>query len=110
MNEWIYRTVTINTEYKPDLVETLTGYEGNPPVQSMLNSMGADGWELVGLLPAQPVDKTWIDPFNNKQVLHANPWIYHAIFKKPAALAEAQRKRQIENDRLKKRARGRISN
>ena len=88
MISWQYRVITFNTEYETvadavvreavdDSKLTHSAAESNEIIQSRLNIMGKEGWELVCLLPAQPTAQNW------KGISVANPWIYHAIFKRP---------------------------
>lgn len=66
----------MNTEYEVPFEGDL---RDSPPsdaiIQSHLNEMGEDGWELVSFLPALPMDQNW-------KGVHANPWMYHAVFKR----------------------------
>jgi hypothetical protein len=74
--EWEYKVETINTEYQLD-------ENGDPAhipdgweiINKCLNDFGSDGWELVTFLPALPADD-----FRGN---YKNPWVYHAIFKRP---------------------------
>jgi hypothetical protein len=79
---WEYRVITINTEYETaaDLVGSL---KPNPSksrseiIEWRLREMGVMGWELVSFLPALPMSSPdWEESM-------ANPWMYHAIFKRP---------------------------
>ena len=76
MPRWEYHVITINTEYEVpydgDLKES--PYSKNI-IQSHLNEMGKDGWELVSFLPAPATHAAAEVRFNN-------PWMYHAIFKR----------------------------
>lgn len=110
MDKWIYNVVSINTEYELNEADILTGHHpGIEALEEWLNSKSEDGWELVAFLPAKPANKTrrryseheWTDP--------ANPWEHYAIFKKPADSSQAQQKELVESERMKRRARGRIS-
>jgi hypothetical protein len=77
MPKWEYRVITMNTEYEVPFEGDL---KDSPPsdeiIQSHLNEMGEDGWELVAFLPALPMAQKW------KGVESANLWMYHAIFKR----------------------------
>ncbi|WP_348268664.1 DUF4177 domain-containing protein [Edaphobacter paludis] len=77
MVKWEYSVITINTEYEVPFEGDL---EDSPPsgeiIQSHLKEMGADGWELVSFLPALPMAQKW------KGIDSANPWMYHAVFKR----------------------------
>jgi hypothetical protein len=73
---WKYRVITINTEYEvPFGGELKDSPESREIIESHLNEMGEDGWELVGTLPAMPEDQKWKDNM-------ANPWVHHFIFKR----------------------------
>jgi hypothetical protein len=76
MARWEYQVVTMNTEYEVpwggELEDSPDSYK---IIQSHLNEMGRDGWELVAFLPAPA---THI----KEQVRFNNPWMYHAIFKR----------------------------
>ena len=110
MDKWLYKVVSVNTEYELNEVDILTGHHpGSEALEKWLNSMSADGWELVSFLPAKPADKTRKRYSEHEWTDSANPWEHYAIFKKDAELAEAQRKELVESERMKRRARGRIS-
>jgi hypothetical protein len=80
MANWEYRVITINTEYEVPLEGHLKDSpESNVIIQSHLNELGEDGWELISFLPALPMAQKW------KGVDSPNPWMYHAVFKRPAA-------------------------
>jgi hypothetical protein len=86
---WEYRVITFNTEYESvaDAVlrEVITGTRLSGAARScdiirfMLEMEGNDGWELVSLMPAHPSTS----PSDCQDISVANPWIYHAIFKRP---------------------------
>ena len=109
MDKWIYRVFSINTEYELNEADLLTGHHpGTELLEKWLNSKSADGWELVAFLPAKPTSKIrkryseyeWIDA--------ANLWEHYAIFRKSSELEEIQRKEEVDNQRMARRARGRI--
>ena len=78
MRAWEYRVITMNTEYEVPWPQGKI--EDSPDsdqiIQAHLNELGEDGWELVSFLPAQPAAQNWRDA-------PANPWMYHAVFKRP---------------------------
>ena len=77
MTKWDYRVITINTQY--EIVgdgKLENSRPSNEIIESCLEQMGADGWELVSFLPAMPTDSKFRGEY-------ANPWIYHAVFKRP---------------------------
>jgi hypothetical protein len=78
MARWLYLVETINTEYS---VSYGADIEKSPPssviLQGFLTQFGEDGWELVAFLPAQPTAQNWRNA-------SANPWMYHAVFRKQA--------------------------
>jgi hypothetical protein len=86
---WEYRVITFNTEYEtmPDalLREAITGTRLSAAARSCdiirfrLQMEGNDGWELVALMPAHPSTS----PSDCQDISVANPWMYHAIFKRP---------------------------
>jgi hypothetical protein len=74
---WKYRVITFNTEYEVPFDGKITDSpESNQIIQDRLNEVGSDGWELVSFLPAMPTPRKW------KGDEFANPWVYHAIFKR----------------------------
>ncbi len=76
MPKWEYHVITINTEYEiPWKGEIEDSPPSNEVIQAHLNELGEDGWELVSFLPALPTAQSW------KKTI-ANPWMYHAIFKR----------------------------
>lgn len=90
MDVWQYRVITINTEYETAADSVLryahalsqgetqkSSADGDEIIQSHLEIMGREGWELVSLIPAQPTAQNW------KGISTANPWLYHAVFKRP---------------------------
>lgn len=89
MTLWQYRVVTFNTEYETlsdaTIREVITGNSISGPakskdiIQYRLDVEGSDGWELVALLPAAPS----MSPPDCQDLSMANPWMYHAIFKRP---------------------------
>jgi hypothetical protein len=105
MNQWDYKIVSINTQHQPDVVEWISGSrDGNPTVQKTLESMGNNGWELVAFFPARPADQTVKHPVSeHNSIVPANPWLYHAIFKKPSETME-ERQQRVESERLERRA------
>ena len=85
---WEYRVITFNTEYETmsDAVlrEAVMGpisgpIKSNEIIRSRLEMEGKSGWELVSLMPAHPSPS----PPECQDISVANPWIYHAIFKRP---------------------------
>ena len=64
MAKWEYSVITINTEYE-------VPFDGK-----IEDRMGAAGWELATFLPAMPMPQKW------KGNEFANPWMYHAVFKR----------------------------
>jgi hypothetical protein len=76
VHRWEYRVITINTEYEVPCEGEL---KDSPPskqiIESHLNEIGEDGWELVSFLPAPA---THI----GDEIRFTNPWMYHAIFKR----------------------------
>ncbi|HEU4983623.1 MAG TPA: DUF4177 domain-containing protein [Acidobacteriaceae bacterium] len=81
--EWEYRVITFNTEYEvPGGGKITDSAESKQIIQDHLNEMGRDGWELVSFLPALPTPQKW------KGNEFANPWMYHAVFKREIAEAE----------------------
>lgn len=104
MNQWDYKIVTINTQHQPGILEWLSGFpNGNGAVQKALESMGNDGWELVAFFPAQPADQALKHPVGGDDtVVPANPWLYHAVFKKPSETTE-ERKQRVDSERLERR-------
>jgi hypothetical protein len=78
MLRWEYCAITINTEYEvPDGGKITDSPEGRVIIENRLDKMGANGWELVSFLPAEPMAQKW------KGNEFANPWMYHAVFKRP---------------------------
>jgi hypothetical protein len=77
VTKWEYRVITINTAYSVKFGEDL---DKSPPsdevIRRHLKPMGEDGWELASFIPSQPAAQNW----NNTP---ANPWMYHAVFKRP---------------------------
>jgi hypothetical protein len=104
MSEWDYKIVTVNTLHEPDLLEWISGSKGgHAALEKTLNSMGANGWELVAFFPACPVDQRVKHPATeHESTIPANPWLYHAIFKKPSETWE-ERKSRIDDERLQRR-------
>jgi hypothetical protein len=85
MSQWEYRVLTVNTLHsEPTAMEFLTADDlGGDRIKKLLNSMGDQGWELVAFVPAQPAGYMWKHPASGAESwVDANPWIYHAIFKK----------------------------
>jgi hypothetical protein len=79
MPKWEYSVITINTEYEVPFEGKITDSpEGRVIIEQHLNEMRVDGWELVSFLPAMPMPQKW------KGNEFANPWMYHAIFKRSA--------------------------
>lgn len=79
MAKWDYRVITVNTEYEVPFGGKITdSAESNVIIEKHLNIMGKERWELVSFLPALPMAQKW------KGVDFANPWMYHAIFKRPS--------------------------
>jgi hypothetical protein len=86
---WEYRVITFNTEYEtmPDALirETVTGTrlssaaKSSDIIQFRLEREGRSGWELVALMPAYPSTS----PSDCQDISVPNPWMYHAIFKRP---------------------------
>ncbi len=73
---WEYRVITINTEYEVPFGGKITDSpESGTIIDSHLNEMGREGWELISFLPALPMSQNWKGTI-------ANPWMYHAIFKR----------------------------
>ena len=65
--------------------------------------MGDNGWELIAFLPARPADHLLKHPVSDSEFLvQADPWLYHAIFKKPSETME-ERQQRVESDRLERR-------
>jgi hypothetical protein len=89
MAQWQYRVITFNTEYETLADATIRGVmKGNSQsgpakskdiIQFRLDMEGNAGWELVGLLPAAPS----LSPPDCQDISVPNPWMYHAIFKRP---------------------------
>jgi len=89
MLRWEYRAITFNTEYETmaDAVlrEAVTGTPLSRPakscdiIQRRLAMEGKQGWELVSLMPAFPSTS----PPDCQDISVANPWMYHAVFKRP---------------------------
>lgn len=78
MTRWEYRVVTINTEYEvPSDGKITDSPESRDIIEGHLSGMGQNGWELISFLPAMPLPRKW------KGDDYANPWMYHAIFKRP---------------------------
>ena len=85
---WEYRVITFNTEYETtaDVVLRETAFGPLPGlaksseiIKFRLDREGMSGWELVSLMPAHPS----ASPADCQDISVANPWIYHAIFKRP---------------------------
>lgn len=73
---WKYRVITINTEYEVPFEGRLEDSpESREIIESHLNKMGEDDWELISFLPAPATHVADKHRFENK-------WIYHAIFKR----------------------------
>ena len=104
MTEWKYKVVTINTLRSPTTLDWIHGDDcGSEWIKAMLDSMGSDGWQLVALVPARPADYIWKHPVSGAEsMIAANPWLYNAIFKKPAETVE-ERKQRVESERLARR-------
>ena len=89
MTVWQYKVITFNTEYETmaDAVlrETVTqtrlskSAKSCEIIQFRLEMEGNNGWELVDLMPAYPSTS----PPDCQDISSANPWMYHAIFKRP---------------------------
>jgi hypothetical protein len=89
MTQWQYRVITFNTEYETladaTTREVITGArltesaKSKEIIQFRLEIEGTDGWELVALVPAHPSTS----PSDCQGISVANPWMYHAIFKRP---------------------------
>jgi hypothetical protein len=105
MTEWTYKVVTVNTLHDPTIVEwTLDEDFGGERIEKMLASMGTQGWQLVAFVPARPAGHMYKHPVSGAESwLDANPWLYHAIFKKPAETSE-ERKQRVHSERLARRA------
>jgi hypothetical protein len=76
--KWDYRVITVNTQY--EIVgdgKLENSRPSNEIIQSRLEEMGADGWELVSFLPAMPTDSKFRGEY-------ANPWVYQFVFKRRA--------------------------
>jgi hypothetical protein len=87
---WEYRVITFNTEYETmadaALREAITrtrlsgaAAKSCNIIQGRLDMEGKNGWELVALMPAYPSTS----PPDCQDISVANPWMYHAIFKRP---------------------------
>jgi|HubBroStandDraft_1064217.scaffolds.fasta_scaffold13047_4 hypothetical protein len=86
---WEYRVITFNTEYETmaDAVlrEAIAGTRLSGAakscdiIQGRLAMEGTHGWELVALMPAFPSTS----PQDCQDISVPNPWMYHAIFKRP---------------------------
>ena len=81
MPKWEYRVITINTEYET-AADVVAAGKPSPSkrrseiIERRLQEMGAMGWELISFLPAAPMAiPVWEEST-------ANPWMYHAIFKR----------------------------
>jgi hypothetical protein len=89
MTAWQYKVITFNTEYETNadaaIRETIarTSLSGVAKsceiIQFRLEMEGNAGWELVALMPAHPSTS----PSDCQDISIANPWMYHAIFKRP---------------------------
>jgi len=110
MNDWEYKIVTVDSLHEPDILEWIRGFrDGTAEVQDLLDQLGREGWELVSFLPARPANQIVENSVTGQKItIDANPWLYHAIFKRPAETAEEADQR-LEHQRLLKRARGRLS-
>jgi hypothetical protein len=76
MAQWEYRVITINTEYEIPFEGDLTDSpESREIIETHLDELGRDGWELVSFLPAPATHVADSNRFTNR-------WIYHAIFKR----------------------------
>jgi hypothetical protein len=82
---WDYCVITINTEYETAAGLVASG-KSNPSksrseiIEWRLQEMGSMGWELVSFLPALPMaSPDWEESMGN-------PWMYHAIFKRPKGI------------------------
>lgn len=62
-------------------------------LEDTLNDWGSRGWELVALLPPRETD---------------HPHLYLAVLKISDEESRQQRMEQLEHERLKRRARGRV--
>ncbi len=90
MTIWKYRVITFNTEYETNsdaairYAITSTRLPGVAKsceiIQFRLEMEGNDGWELVSLIPAHPSTS----PSDCQDISIVNPWMYHAVFKRPA--------------------------
>lgn len=78
MIAWQYHIETINTEYEIDEQQNIRtpAREGEYILEDLLRSMGQDGWELAGFLPAQPEKHFQLGT-------PKNPWVFYAVFKRP---------------------------
>ncbi len=85
---WEYRVVTFNSEYETMagavLRDTVSGPLSGPAksceiIRFRLEIEGREGWELVSLMPAYPSTS----PPDCQDISVANPWMLHAIFKRP---------------------------
>jgi hypothetical protein len=77
MAKWEYSVITINTEYEvPFDGKIEDSPESRVIIEKHLTRMGAAGWELATFLPAMPMPQKW------KGNEFANPWMYHAVFKR----------------------------
>jgi DNA-binding PadR family transcriptional regulator len=106
MMEWKYKVVTVNTRHEPTTLEWAQGDDcGSEWLEKWLDSIGADGWELVAFFPARPADQIWKHPVSKfESLLPANQWLYHAVFKRPPETLE-ERKERVEKERLERRRR-----
>jgi hypothetical protein len=94
VSKWEYRVITMNTEYEVPLESDLKDSpESDQIIQSHLNEMGEDRWELVSFLPALPTAQNWKGTM-------ANPWMYHAIFKRPVDVEKSVQDAIIKQVRI----------
>jgi len=75
--KWEYLVETINTEYVLNENRDIdTSRKGEMLIQSRLDPLGREAWELVAFLPALPATSYVME-------LYKNPWVYYAVFKRP---------------------------
>lgn len=75
MATWEYLVLTINTEYEIDQSGEINhSPDGDQILQQRLSDCGAEGWELVGFLPAAARPHFKGNP--------ENPWLVWAVFKR----------------------------
>ena len=78
MQRWEYIVETINTEYVPDKEGNIDNAPSGEQILSQsLNYNGAEGWEIVGFLPALPARHFKGSP--------PNPFLFYAIYKRLSA-------------------------